>query len=680
MRRLTILPFFACLLAAADYPCEPPPEIREAVDAILDRPPVEMLGYLLRRQQRTALDKLAAEHPGDYYLRRKAAEIRFIPEIERQKELAALRSGDDAFSHYLLGRMHTGHETPVAIQEYTKALELAPELYWAHLGLAQIYEAPNFRDPGKLRLHLLAGLNGCPANVEGYQILGRLHDSALADSYAPRLRAIVEARQDKAAGDLYRALWTLEFQATPVPDHEAVRSRIESDLRRLVGLPGAPAGFASALAAGFRLLGKPQQAARYQPPPHRPAKPPKKPFQLAYEDWSKTHPYPKLSDLLEKVEAHFAALHRAAQEWITRWPEESWLYGIWVHAARLHGTPSPEEVNRLGGAMEAVIDRNDDGGRMASYRMELAALYAESGVRLDRVPELVQAGFRELQLDRVSETTDFENHSRPEDPYDVETRRLGQLALVKAAVRSRDFAEARSLIRQMGFDVRGLYYWEALAELAVAEKRKIDALFYYQKSLAVPDEDTRSERWRILPRVRLLWLRAGGTEGGWKSWLEVPRRQKAQAPCVTTQGAWKPVGKTLPEFRISDQKGRIWTQADFRGKTTFVNIWATWCAPCREELPQVERLWQRLKGRKDVALVSISIDDNPATIIGFAKAQRLSFPALAGGALYESMITEAAVPRNWIVDRNGVLLKEQIGFANSGRWLDDMLAEIEKSK
>ena len=71
---------------------------------------------------------------------------------------------------------------------------------------------------------------------------------------------------------------------------------------------------------------------------------------------------------------------------------------------------------------------------------------------------------------------------------------------------------------------------------------------------------------------------------------------------------WDTKNTLLPEFELSDLDGRKWSLADLKGKVAFINLWATWCGPCRAELPYVQKLREQLKDRKDVVVLTLNID------------------------------------------------------------------------
>src|SRR6059058_4229592 len=89
------------------------------------------------------------------------------------------------------------------------------------------------------------------------------------------------------------------------------------------------------------------------------------------------------------------------------------------------------------------------------------------------------------------------------------------------------------------------------------------------------------------------------------------------------------VGSAAPGFHATDLRtGRPTTLADYRGKVVLLNVWATWCEPCRVEMPSLERLHRRLAGT-DFRVVSVSIDeDGDSVVAAFARQLGLTFDIL----------------------------------------------------
>ncbi len=121
-------------------------------------------------------------------------------------------------------------------------------------------------------------------------------------------------------------------------------------------------------------------------------------------------------------------------------------------------------------------------------------------------------------------------------------------------------------------------------------------------------------------------------------------------------------GKQVPDFDLPTLDGKRMTLSSLRGKVLFINIWATWCAPCREEMPSMENLYKQLKG-PDFEMVGISIDkDGSKSVAPFVKQLGLTFPILMDP---ESAVAKkfqiTGVPETYIVNREGLILKHVIG-------------------
>ena len=115
---------------------------------------------------------------------------------------------------------------------------------------------------------------------------------------------------------------------------------------------------------------------------------------------------------------------------------------------------------------------------------------------------------------------------------------------------------------------------------------------------------------------------------------------------------------------LNDLQGQPQTFAQWRGKLLIVNYWATWCLPCREEMPGFSRLHEKYRD-KGVQFVGISID-NAAKIAEFVKATPVSYPLLIGdiGAMENSAAlgnTRQALPFTAVFDRHGRLVSTKLG-------------------
>ncbi|HEX5832167.1 MAG TPA: redoxin domain-containing protein [Gemmatimonadaceae bacterium] len=128
------------------------------------------------------------------------------------------------------------------------------------------------------------------------------------------------------------------------------------------------------------------------------------------------------------------------------------------------------------------------------------------------------------------------------------------------------------------------------------------------------------------------------------------------------------VGAQAPAFQAVtlDQPRRERSISDYRGEVVLLNIWATWCAPCREEMPSIQALHERF-AKQGLHVVAVSIDDpgSEAAIRDFAREYGLTFEILhdASGAIQRQYQT-TGVPETVVIGRDGTIRKKQIGHAD----------------
>ena len=124
------------------------------------------------------------------------------------------------------------------------------------------------------------------------------------------------------------------------------------------------------------------------------------------------------------------------------------------------------------------------------------------------------------------------------------------------------------------------------------------------------------------------------------------------------------VGATAPGFRAVDLAtgDTVSLRERYRGKVTLVNIWATWCVPCRVEMPAMEQLYTALAPR-GFAIAAVSIDEGgPDDVRAFGQELKLSFDLLQdrSGRIQQTYQT-TGVPESFLLDRRGVIVKRIIG-------------------
>src|SRR5436309_5922066 len=123
------------------------------------------------------------------------------------------------------------------------------------------------------------------------------------------------------------------------------------------------------------------------------------------------------------------------------------------------------------------------------------------------------------------------------------------------------------------------------------------------------------------------------------------------------------VGKVAPDFKLPDLNEKDIRLSDFRGKVVFLNFWATWCKPCREEMPSMEILYKNFE-KDGLVILAISIDrvTTKKDIPPFVKALNLTFPILVDSwGQTDKRYKLMGVPETYIIDQQGVLREKVIG-------------------
>jgi cytochrome c biogenesis protein CcmG/thiol:disulfide interchange protein DsbE len=123
------------------------------------------------------------------------------------------------------------------------------------------------------------------------------------------------------------------------------------------------------------------------------------------------------------------------------------------------------------------------------------------------------------------------------------------------------------------------------------------------------------------------------------------------------------INHPTPNFRAVDLGTRDSVSLnDYRGSVTLVNIWATWCLPCREEMPSMQKLYDSLKSR-GFRIAAVSIDEgNPEDVIAFAQQLKVTFDILHDrSGRIQSLYQTTGVPESFLLDRRGILVKRVIG-------------------
>ncbi len=123
------------------------------------------------------------------------------------------------------------------------------------------------------------------------------------------------------------------------------------------------------------------------------------------------------------------------------------------------------------------------------------------------------------------------------------------------------------------------------------------------------------------------------------------------------------------DFTLKDLSGKTWTFSELRGKVVLVNFWATWCPPCRKEMPDLEKLYERF-GSKGLVVLGIS-DEEAAKVEPFIRERKVSFPVLLDpGRKVNEMFVVDGIPKSFVYDRDGKLVTQSIDMRTEKQFLE----------
>jgi peroxiredoxin len=486
----------------------------------------------------------------------------------------------------------------------------------------------------------------------------------------------------------YSTLWAAEFRLAPPAELERAKKTVAEDLKRIEPLSQSnDSAILNVLNDGYRLSGQPEgeqrtgvriAAAR----PHNPA------FE-AYQAWEKDHPN---AGGQAEYKARAEALYKVSADWIKQWPDDQFPWQQRRDALVSTRSRSADDWKQVADG----LTRTGLTGDQHPLQRLIAQDWVAAEVMVKEAADMLRGLLDWSETDppvpsdliKGTISGDLEEASRAKFRFAI------LVTLAEAATQLKDFDLAHSTLRKMrkwldadfpkyydqdpmNFPDNGGRYVFLMGRLAQAEGRKLDALAYYRELITNPVYVR--EYAGPVSIARTLFQELGGTDEAWSVWSKQDPwpAGRPDPPRGMPIFAWDAHNRALPEMQVPDAAGRTWTLADFKGKTTFVFLWATWCAPCWRELPGVQKVYDAVKGRSDVQAVTLSVDENPAIVERFMKERKFTFPVLVSKSYVEQVLPEVGLGQTWLIDppatirlrRSNVPYMEQM-------WVNEMLDKL----
>ncbi len=329
----------------------------------------------------------------------------------------------------------------------------------------------------------------------------------------------------------------------------------------------------------------------------------------------------------------------------------------------------------------------DASGSFPPLEAAIARIYVAAKVRLIRVPDLLGSAMlkirKQTKYELSEELAPAEMRGNRNDWLTATSEQVEMIRVDYLLAGNRP-ADARTLIeqalRKLNAEAeppsRTLFHravWfrrlgDADSQAGLVE----DALIHYQASMS-----GLSKRGLATPEMQQAWaavkryyLAHSGSEEKWPDWatngskdLPLPDR--------------KPLAFVIavPEFLVKDVAGKTWELRDLKGKTTFVNFWATWCAPCRAEHPAIEELYRRMKGRDEIQVLTIALDDGLASVTDYIKEYAYTFPVIHAPDLAGKIFPYTGLPTNFVVNAKG-MRTSLYGFSADSASVDRVVEDL----
>ncbi|HTA22380.1 MAG TPA: TlpA disulfide reductase family protein [Terriglobales bacterium] len=128
-------------------------------------------------------------------------------------------------------------------------------------------------------------------------------------------------------------------------------------------------------------------------------------------------------------------------------------------------------------------------------------------------------------------------------------------------------------------------------------------------------------------------------------------------------------GRQQADFTLTDLQGKTWELKNLRGKVVLVNFWATWCPPCRKEMPDLEALYQRFSGQ-GLVILAIS-DEEQGKVAPFIADYKISYPVLLDpGRKVNDLFQVDGLPKSLVYDREGKLVAQSMDMRTRSQFLE----------
>ena len=200
-------------------------------------------------------------------------------------------------------------------------------------------------------------------------------------------------------------------------------------------------------------------------------------------------------------------------------------------------------------------------------------------------------------------------------------------------------------------------------ELFLRQRKFPEAMEQFDQALAIDPSDRAALRNR---------------EAALREAPELASLKDAKKTEEAAEIRWVRPRRPLPEFTLRSLDGKPWKLADLQGKAVVINIWATWCVPCRAELAELQKLYEKLQDRADVVITSFNVDEDPAKAAQYMTENKFTFPVVLANDMVDAYLSVVFIPQTWFLDSKGTLQWIHEGYGGDPQWQQMMTNKLDE--
>jgi len=600
---------------------------------------------------------LLEAHPGQIWVARVAQRyqerLAFLggsrAELLESARLAAEAAPKDAVAQYLWGRLQASSEEPFGL---TRALVLEERLPLARVALLYSAFSRKSGEEEHAREWIQDFVADCPArDFEVVQLVESWPDAPFWLPLIDKMRGGLAQRPPLERVVALSLIWQAEFKLRPPEEHAAARAKVAAELLEIEKLPlEAQPIFWATLNEGSEIAGRDpeimlQRKAAFFPCEGDVTEAAKK--DLKAKLGLPTNPYEASTPNEEQVRGLIAGYGSMVE----RCPKDAILR--FEYASALSSDTHTSDDQLLAAAQAASAALVASRGSIISPR-PLSLNLVQFLVDRKLAPATALGILEEARKDFDLFLNRQKSRSRANANPEMEKRFERAISATEAWIAA---LEARLRVQLGELDKAGAQLEVAHALFVGGGQESASAQIVRQFSAA------RSELQAANPKAKL------------------PPELVLGAPGVDGELDWKSVALDFGGFPLQDPAGKTWQKVDLAGKTWLVNLWATWCGPCMVELPHIQKLYEELKGRQDVGVLTLNFDTDLGKVGPFLERKGYTFPVLlASQELFGH--TKEGIPQNWLLDAKTQIRRKATGFdpKNPEKFLEQVKTGLEELK